>query len=57
MEEYRNESGSTGNPRRRKPTKAQIFKERMLPLIILGITALVILIILVGSITRAVQRK
>ena len=57
MEEYRNESNPSANPRRRKPTKAQIFKERMLPLIILAVTAVVILIIVIGSITRAIQRN
>ena len=35
----------------------QIFKERQLPLIILGIAAVLIVTIIAGSITRAVQRK
>lgn len=57
MEENRNESTRPANPRRRKPTKAQIFKERFLPLIILALAAVMILVIIAGSITRAVQRK
>ncbi|MBQ6839089.1 MAG: hypothetical protein IJO45_00155 [Oscillospiraceae bacterium] len=57
MEEYRNESSRPVNPRRRKPTKEQIFKEKYLPLIILALTVIVILVIVIGSITRAVQRK
>ena len=57
MEQYRNESNRPVNPRRRKPTKAQIFKEKYLPLVILGLTAVMILVIVIGSITRAVQRK
>lgn len=57
MEQNRNESNRPANPRRRKPTKAQIFKEKYLPLIILCLTAIMILVIVIGSITRAVQRK
>ena len=57
MEEYRDESTRPANPRRRKPTKAQIFKERFLPLIILALTAIMILVIVIGSVTRAIQRK
>jgi len=57
MEEYRNESSRPVNSRRRKPTKAQIFKEKYLPLIILALAAIVILVTVIGSITRAVQRN
>ena len=40
MEEYRSESSRSVNPRRRKPTKAQIIKEKYLPLIILALILL-----------------
>ena len=43
------------NPRRKKRTKLQIFKEAYLPLIIAGAALILILIFIVGSITRAVQ--
>ncbi len=43
------------NPRRRKRTKFQIFKEVYLPVIIAGIAAILILIFIIGSIVRAVQ--
>lgn len=43
--------------RRRPKTKAQIFKESTLPLIILGISAVLILVFIIGSITRAVQKN
>lgn len=43
--------------RRRPKTKAEIFKESTLPLIILGISAVLILVFIIGSITRAVQKK
>lgn len=57
MEEQQNVSSRPATPRRRKPSPMQIFKERQLPLIVLGIAAILIIIIIVGSITRAVQRK
>lgn len=55
MEGNRNQR--PGNPRRRRPTKAQIFKERYLPLIIVALTVVMLLIIIIGSIVRAVQRN
>ena len=42
-------------PRRRKRTKLQIFKEAYLPLIVAAVALLLILIFIIGSITRAVQ--
>jgi len=43
------------NPRRKKRSKLQLFKEAYLPLIIAAIAVLLILIFIIGSITRAVQ--
>lgn len=57
MEEQRMTSERPANQRRRKPSPIQIFKERTLPLIVLGIAAVLIIVIITGSITRAVQRK
>lgn len=45
------------NPRRRKRTKLQIIKEDYLPVVIIGISLILILIFIIGSIVRAVQRK
>ena len=45
------------NPRRRKRSKMQQFKETYLPLVIAGTAALLIVIFVIGSITRAVQRS
>ena len=45
------------NERRRVKTKQEIFKESTLPVIILGVSALLILIFIVGSVTRAIQKK
>lgn len=55
-ERFTNESRSV-NPRRRPRSKVQIFKEAYLPVIITGIALLLILIFIIGSIVRAVQRK
>ena len=43
--------------RRRPKTKAEIFKESTLPLIILGVSAILILVFIIGSITRGIQKK
>lgn len=57
MEENRNESIRPAQSRRRKRTKLDIFKENYLPLLIVALAVVMILIIIIGSITRAVQRK
>lgn len=43
-------------PRRRKPTRQQIFKEKYLPLIILGVAGLLILSFLFGSVSARQDR-
>lgn len=45
------------NPRRRKRSQMQIIKEDYLPVIIIGISLILILVFIIGSIVRAVQRK
>ena len=57
MEDQINESNRPVNPRRKKRTQMQIFKETYLPVIIAGIAIILILIFIIGSITRAVQKK
>jgi len=57
MEEQYNESTRPSNPRRRKRTKIQVFKESYLPVIIVGVAFILILIFIIGSITRAVQKS
>ena len=44
-------------PQRERRSKQEIFKETSLPLIIMAIAALLIVIFIVGSITRAIQKK
>lgn len=45
------------NPRRRKKTPIQIFKETYLPVIIAGAALLMILIFIIGSIVRGIQYR
>lgn len=52
-----NEATPAERPRRVRRSKEELFKENSLPLIILGVSALLILIFIIGSITRAVQKK
>ncbi len=57
MDEQYNESNRPVNPRRRKRSKMQIFKETYLPVIIAGVAVLLIIIFIIGSIVRAVQKN
>lgn len=57
MDERRNNVQRPVKGKRRKRTKMDIFKEVYLPLIIVGLAAAMLLVIIIGSITRAVQRK
>lgn len=57
MDEQHNDSIRPVNPRRRKRTKLQIFKESYLPILIAGIALLLILVFIIGSIARAVQKN
>lgn len=45
------------NPRRRRKTKLQIFKETYLPVIIAGAAVLLILVFIIGSIVRSVENS
>lgn len=45
-----------GNPRRKKKSQMQIFKETYLPLIIAGVAAFLILVFLIGSVSRAIKK-
>lgn len=57
MEDQFNESNRPVNPRRKKRTQMQIFKETYLPVIIAGIALILIIVFIIGSITRAVQKN
>ena len=56
MDELQTSSPRPVNPRRRKRSKMQIFKESYLPVLIAGAAILLILILIIGSIVRGVQR-
>ena len=57
MEEVQTNPTRPANPRRKKPTKMQIFKEHYLPIIIVLLTFTLSIVLIAGSITRAVQRN
>lgn len=57
MEEMQNNSNRPVNPRRKKRSPMQIFKERYLPFIIVALALVLILVFVVGSIVRGVQRN
>lgn len=56
MDENRNEAQRPVS-RRRKKTKAQIFKETYLPFVIAGVAVILIIVFVVGAITRGVQKN
>ena len=57
MDEMRNDPYRSVNPRRKKRSQMQIFKEAYLPIIIAGIVVLLIIIFIIGSISRAIERR
>jgi len=57
MEEQFNEPQRPVNPRRKKRSQMQVFKEAYLPTIIIGIAVILTIVFIAGSITRASQRK
>jgi len=57
MDEMNTSATRPVNPRRRKRSKMQIFKEVYLPVIVAGIALILILVFVIGSIVRAVQRS
>ena len=57
MDEMNRSENRPVNPRRRKRSKMQIFKEVYLPVIIAGIALILILVFVIGSIVRSVQRN
>ncbi len=56
MEEF-TEAPRRPNPRRRKRSKLQIFKEAYLPMIIIAVTLVLILVFVIGGISRMNARK
>lgn len=44
-------------PERRRKTKQELFKENTLPFIILGVAAVLIVIFIIGSVVRGVQKR
>lgn len=57
MDEMNNEDTRPVNPRRRKRSQAQIFKETYLPAIIAGVALLLVLIFIIGSVSRGISKR
>lgn len=57
MEQQQHPENRPANPRRRKRSRTQIFKETYLPAIIAGTAIILILVFIIGSIVRGVQRN
>ena len=57
MEEQENKEMRPVNPRRKKRSQLDIFKEAYLPVLIAGLAVLLILIFIIGSISRSINRK
>jgi len=57
MAEQHNDINRPVNPRRRKKTKFQIFKEAYLPVVIIGLALVLIVVFIVGSVKRSLANK
>lgn len=57
MDEQQSSKARPANPRRKQRSQAQIFKEAYLPVVIACIALLLILIFIVGAISRGIQRS
>lgn len=57
MEEQFNEMNQPVNPRRKKRTQMQIFKETYLPVLIAGAAIILIIVFIIGAIARGVQKS
>ena len=57
MDEQFNQPQRPVNPRRKPRTKMQIFKESYLPVVIIAMAAILVIVFIAGSATRASQKK
>lgn len=57
MDEQENIEMRPVNPRRRKRSQLDIFKEAYLPVLIAGVAVLLIIIFIIGSISRSIQKR
>lgn len=57
MDEQEYRENRPVNPRRRKRSQLQIFKEAYLPVLIAGAAVLLIIIFIIGSISRGIQQR
>ncbi len=57
MDEFENRESRPANSRRKKRDQMQIFKEAYLPVLIAGVALLMILIFIIGSISRSIEQN
>lgn len=57
MDQQRNDSSRTPNPRRRKRSQIQVFKEAYLPILIAAVAVLLIIVFIIGAVSRSIQRR
>ena len=57
MDEMQNNNPRPVNPRRRRRTKMEIFKESYLPVIIVGVALIFILVTIIGSAIQSAKRR
>ena len=57
MDDMQNEGYHSSNPRRRQRTQMEVFKETYLPVVLAGIAVILILIFIIGSISRGIQKR
>ena len=57
MDEMQNTNPRPVNPRRRRRTKMEIFKESYLPVIIVGVALIFILVTIIGSAVQGAKRR
>ncbi len=57
MDEQEIRNSQPVNPRRKKRSQMQVFKEAYLPTIIVGVALLLIIIFIIGSVSRGIQKR
>lgn len=57
MDDMQNEGYRPSNPRRRQRTQMEVFKETYLPVVLAGIAVVLILVFIIGSISRGIQKQ
>ncbi len=57
MDEFKDEQPRPVNPRRRRRSKVQIFKETYLPAVIAGVALILVIVFIIGAISRGAKKR